>query len=152
MCDIQCVYYSCVCCCRPVESEAAVQHWLQDADPPGERWPCCSLQDDRKPVQETGRSDRGLCQGESHCVQLVLMVSHVKVWTQWLTCGLCVDQMLLNEKAAALQEEVDDLLMAPSDLPQLTWVSCDWQVLFSVNCCTCLLYNVLFVWNIIFLK
>lgn len=26
--------------------------------------------------------------------------------------------MLLNEKAAALQEEVDDLLMIPLDLPQ----------------------------------
>lgn len=36
--------------------------------------------------------------------------------------------MLLNEKAAALQEEVDDLLMIPLDLPtplkteELTWV------------------------------
>lgn len=30
---------------------------------------------------------------------------------------ISVFQMLVNEKAAALQEEVDDLLMIPLDLP-----------------------------------
>lgn len=32
---------------------------------------------------------------------------------------ISVFQMLVNEKAAALQEEVDDLLMIPLDLPTL---------------------------------
>lgn len=33
--------------------------------------------------------------------------------------GLPLFQMLLNKKADALQEEVDDLLMMPLDLPSL---------------------------------
>lgn len=54
----------------------------------------------------------------------------MKVWPWELTGELFVSirwcisvfQMLLNEKAAALQEEVDDLLMIPLDLPQqLSW-------------------------------
>lgn len=47
--------------------------------------------------------------------------------------------MLVNEKAAALQEEVDDLLMIPLDLPApleadtLTWVLIfNGEVLFSL--------------------
>ena len=34
-----------------------------------------------------------------------------------IRCYISVFQMLVNEKAAALQEEVDDLLMIPLDLP-----------------------------------
>lgn len=41
-----------------------------------------------------------------------LHVSYIRISDECL-----VFQMLLNEKAAALQEEVDDLLMVPLDLP-----------------------------------
>lgn len=48
----------------PVESEAAVQCWLQNSGSPCQRWPCCPLQDNRKPLQEASKPDSGFCQSE----------------------------------------------------------------------------------------
>ncbi len=52
----------------------------------------------------------------SICAQFLLIVN---VWTGFIRWRVSVLQMLLNEKAAALQEEVDELLTIPFDLPTL---------------------------------
>lgn len=47
----------------------------------------------------------------------VVHLSAARQLTSRSLTSVSVFQMLLNEKAAALQEEVDDLLMVPLDLP-----------------------------------